>query len=235
MSITVHPFYEASAGAWGYVVANPDSKTCMIVDAPLGVENRDAAGEALMNTDCADQMLDWIHAHNYVVRWIFDTHFDQARPTAAAYLKSHLLCAQTVTGAVNRDQPTQGIVYDRYVKDGDTVAVGHVSGRVIATPGFTRGCVSLQFDKVLMVGRLLDMPDVQLSGCASVRAESIRKVLKHDAQSQVYVAHDDGKNMLGKPRRCRCVAKLADYQMAPNPITAYLQSSGPQAADRHAS
>ena len=83
MSLCVHPFFEASSGSYGFVVANPESQTAAIIDAPLGVSDLEE-----INTHCADQMIDWIESHELTVRFLLDTHVHADRPSATAYLKT---------------------------------------------------------------------------------------------------------------------------------------------------
>jgi len=188
MTITVHPFFEPTSGSFSFIVANPESKCCAIIDAALGME----LARHAVNTDRADQMLDWIAAHGYVVRWILETHIHADRPSASGYLKSKLLCAQTATG---RGHPQiQG--YDRLLQEGDILALGHASGRVIATPGHTPWSVSYQFSNAVFVGNTLLMPDSGTArcdlagGCARELYHSIQRLLDLPGDARLFVSYD---------------------------------------------
>lgn len=192
MSLCVHPFLEASSGSYGFVVANPESRTAAIIDAPLGVDEADA-----ITTDCADQMVDWIEAHDLTVRFLLDTHVHADRPSGTAYLKTKFLCAQTAIGSGTPD--VSG--YDRLLEDGEKLCLGHACGRVMATPGHTPGCVSYLFDDFLFVGDTLFMPDIGTARCdfpggdAEVLYDSIRKILALPEDTKIYMCHDypDGR------------------------------------------
>ena len=110
MELSVHPFFEPITGSWSYVVADVVSGTCAIIDPALGVD----ASDARVDTQIADSILDWVKAHDVVVRWIVDTHLHADRPSAASYLKSHLLCAETCIGGATPH--ISG--YDRYLGRG---------------------------------------------------------------------------------------------------------------------
>ncbi len=142
MSLTVHPFFDYSDNAYAFIVANPESGCCAIVDPLVGV---DANGADC--THCADLILDWVKAQRYVVRWILQTHAPH-RPGALSYLKKQLLCAQTVAGAGTADETS----FDRLVSDGDTLCLGHACGRVVAVPGCVQGSVSYHFEDFAFVG-----------------------------------------------------------------------------------
>ena len=192
MSLCVHPFLEASSGSYGFIVANPESKTAAIIDAPLGVTESEE-----INTDCADQMVDWVNAHDLTVRYLLDTHVHADRPSGTAYLKTHFLCAQTAIGSGTPDV----CGYERLLDDGEKLCLGHACGRVMATPGHTPGCVSYLFDGFLFVGDTLFMPDIGTARCdfpggdAAVLYNSIEKILALPEDTKIYMCHDypDGR------------------------------------------
>ncbi len=197
MTITIHPFYERSSGSYSYIVANPESRCCAVVDAALGV-SQSSDTEPELNTVIADLMLDWISAHQFSLRYILETHVHADRPSAAGYLKSHALCAQTVIGADTPDicGPDQPGGYDRLVHDGEKLCLDHACARVIATPGHTPGCVSYQFDNFIFVGDTLFMPDSGTARCdfpggnARRLYTSIQKLLEFPAETRLLVCHD---------------------------------------------
>ncbi len=203
MSLTVHPFFEAASGSYSFIVANPESAICAIIDPALGLGD-----DQSIDTNCADLMLDWVQAQRFTVRWILETHVHADRPSAAGYLKQHLLCAQTVIGADTPD--VSG--FDRLVSDGDKLCLGHACARVLATPGHTPGCVSYQFDDFVFVGDTLFMPDTGTArcdfpgGCPVRLYGSIQKLLALPDETRLYVCHDYG----GEGRRHRFVTTVGE-------------------------
>lgn len=214
MSLTVHPFFEASSGSYGFIVANPESGCCAVIDPALGVSDDGAR----LNTDCADLMVDWVDAHRYVVCWILETHIHADRPSAAGYLKARFLCAQTAISAATRDIAG----YDRLLQEDDKICLGHACGRVIATPGHTPGCVSYQFDDFVFVGDTLFMPDTGTArcdfpgGCAKRLYRSIQRLLRLDDETRLFVCHDYG----GDGRRNRFVTTVAEEKAQNVHVTA---------------
>lgn len=196
MSLLVHPFYEASSGSYSYLVVNPESGCCAVIDAALGVDIPED-GVPSLNTVTADLMLDWIGAHRFSLRYIMETHVHADRPSAAGYLKSHAVCAQTVIGAGTPDLTVGGDDgYDRLVRHDDKLCLDHACARVIATPGHTPGCVSYQFDQFVFVGDTLFMPDTGTARCdfpggdAERLYQSIQTLLKLPAETRLFVCHD---------------------------------------------
>ena len=210
MSLTVHPFFEVSSGSFSFVVANAEAKICAVIDPALGV-NADGVS---LNTDTADQIVDWIDAHNYVARWILETHVHADRPSAAGYLNTRLMCAQTAIGADNPDV----CGYDTLLNEGDKICLAHSCGIVLATPGHTPGCVSYQFDNAIFVGDTLFMPDTGTArcdfpgGCASTLFRSIERILSLPGDTRIYVCHDYGETAQGEPRRSRFVTTVDEQR-----------------------
>ena len=162
MSVIVHPFYEPSRGSYSYIVANPESGCCAIIDPLLGIDE----SSGTTNTHAADLLLDWVRAHDFVVRWVLETQADEA--SACAYLKSHLLCAQSAVGA---GSPAAG-ARDKALHDGDKLCLDHACGHVMALP---TGAVGYQFcnavftgdallgsDRCTALARLLELPEETL-------------------------------------------------------------------------
>ncbi len=216
MSVTIHPFFEATSGSYSFIVANADSKTCAIVDAALGISAEAEQGEPRLNTDCADLMIDWVQAHDFVARWILETHVHADRPSASGYLKSKLLCAQTAIGADTPD--VSG--YDKLLNEGDKICLGHSCGRVLATPGHTPGCISYQFEDAVFVGDTLFMPDSGTARCdfpggnPETLYNSIQRILALPDTTRLYVCHDYGHSANGEPRRSRFVTTVAEERQA---------------------
>ncbi|XOV81882.1 MAG: hypothetical protein ACFHXK_13545 [bacterium] len=143
MTITVHPFFveKTSDARCGYIVANPESRTCAVIDAPAG-----ASAGGRDHTACADQMLAWVFAHDFVVRWIIETHVQAQDTTATAYLRRHLLCAQTAAAA----DIALPDLFDQPLNNGDKLCLGHACARVLTRKDLP-GELALQIDNKLFV------------------------------------------------------------------------------------
>ena len=220
MNLTIHPFFEPSSGSYSYVVADPVSRTCAIIDPALGIneapgdlQNTNPSALAnYINTDSADLILDWITAQGFTPRWILETHVHADRPSAGSYLKSKLVCAQTAIGSLTPD--VSG--FDVLLGEGDKICLGHSCGRVLHTPGHTPGCVAYQFENAVFVGDTLFMPDAGTARCdfpggsAQTLFSSIRRLLSLPGDTHLYVCHDYGKDKEGNPRRNRFVTTVQE-------------------------
>ena len=76
-------FFEKRTSSVQYVVADPDTKQCAIIDPVLDFDPNSGA----IATDSADALLDHIKSEKYKLQWILDTHPHADHFSAAGYLK----------------------------------------------------------------------------------------------------------------------------------------------------
>ena len=126
--------------------------------------------------------------------------------SAARYLKSRFVCAQMGIGAGIRQ--VQALIdasvrdpettFDRLFEDSDRICLGHATGRVIATPGHTPGCVSYRFEELVFVGDTLFMPDYGTARCdfpggdARTLYRSVQRLLSLPDHTKLFMCHDYG-------------------------------------------
>src|SRR4029079_9370331 len=138
-------FYEKRTCSVQYVVADPETKRCAIIDPVLDFDPKSGATA----TASADEILAHVEEQGYTVEWILDTHPHADHFSAADYLKART-GAQTAIGAHVRDvQKLWGEIYnapelafdgaywDRLFEDGERFEVGNIAGSVLWSPGHT--------------------------------------------------------------------------------------------------
>src|SRR6516162_8544099 len=76
-------FYDAPTGSIQYIVTDPSTRKCAIIDPVLDFDPRSGS----TRTTCADQLLTHIEAHGLTLEWILDTHPHADHFSAAGYLK----------------------------------------------------------------------------------------------------------------------------------------------------
>jgi len=79
----VDAFYDKRTGSLQYVVADPETKHCAIVDPVLDFEPKSGATA----THSADALLRYVQSEGYVLDWVLDTHPHADHFSAAGYLK----------------------------------------------------------------------------------------------------------------------------------------------------
>jgi glyoxylase-like metal-dependent hydrolase (beta-lactamase superfamily II) len=76
-------FYDAPTGSIQYIVADPSTRKCAIIDPVLDFDPRSGSTQ----TTSADQLLKYIEAHGLTLEWILDTHPHADHFSAAGYLR----------------------------------------------------------------------------------------------------------------------------------------------------
>jgi glyoxylase-like metal-dependent hydrolase (beta-lactamase superfamily II) len=94
------------------------------------------------------------------------------------------------------DLAPDGASFDLLLEDGDTVALGETTLRVLHTPGHTPACVTYVAGDAAFVGDTLFMPDYGTAradfpgGDAATLYRSIRRILELPAATRLFVGHD---------------------------------------------
>ena len=164
MHLLVHPFHDADAGVIAYVVTNPASDRCALVDAHLLA----SAGDSDQGTAPLSRMIEFVRVNGLVVEWMLATRCEPSAADTVRKLKSHFVCAQLGARASTRTpmrlNPDRAIAEgdascvstilhpDRLFEDGERVSIGHACGRALYTPDLLPGSVVYSFDGVAFTG-----------------------------------------------------------------------------------
>jgi glyoxylase-like metal-dependent hydrolase (beta-lactamase superfamily II) len=203
----VEAFFDEPTSNATYVVSDPGSKACAVIDS---VADFDPAS-ACIGSAAADRVAAHIDAHGLGVAWILETHVHADHLTAAPYLKRRLggrigigACIAEVQRGF-RDifdmEPgfaADGSQFDRLFADGDEFAIGGLTARVLHTPGHTPACVTYLIGDAAFVGDTLFMPDSGTAradfpgGDARTLYRSIRRILSLPRETRIFVCHDYG-------------------------------------------
>lgn len=207
MSVDVTPFYDEATGTITYVVADPSTRHCAIVDPVLDYD----ASSGRTATGGADAVAQFVAKQGYTVDWILETHVHADHMTGACHLQDKLggqrgIGAEIV--AVQRtfadifnlgsDFPTDGSQFDRLFEDGAELSLGDLTVTVLHSPGHTPACVCYQVGDAIFTGDTVFMPDFGTARCdfpggdARTLFRSIRRILALPPETRVFVGHDYG-------------------------------------------
>ncbi|MAX31598.1 MAG: MBL fold metallo-hydrolase [Halomonadaceae bacterium] len=201
----VTSFFDEPTNTFSYVVQDPASRTCAILDSVLDFDY--AAGHT--DVKSADAIIAFIREHELEVAWILETHVHADHLSAAPYLHQKL-GGQTGIGAritevqeifgkafnAGTDFARDGSQFDRLFEEGDTFAIGGLEGRVLHTPGHTPACLTYVIGDAAFVGDTLFMPDYGTARCdfpggdAATLFRSIQKVLALPSETRLFLCHD---------------------------------------------
>lgn len=201
----VQHFFDEPTNTFSYVVRDPASQTCAILDSVLDFDY--AAGTTDVRS--ADEIVQYVRANDLEVEWILETHVHADHLSAAPYLHEklggktgigvHIRDVQEIFGKAfnaGTDFARDGSQFDRLFCDGDAFAIGGLECRVMHTPGHTPACLTYVIGNAAFVGDTLFMPDFGTARCdfpggdARVLYQSIRKVLSLPAETQIFLCHD---------------------------------------------
>lgn len=209
ISPDIAAFFDEATNTVSYVVKDPDSNSCAIIDSVLDIDY--AAGRIAF--DHADAIVDYIQASGLEVEWLLETHVHADHLSAAPYLQDKLggkigigakiVVVQETFGKVfneGTEFKRDGSQFDRLFEDGDTFTIGTLEVRVMHTPGHTPACMTFVIGDAAFVGDTLFMPDGGSAradfpgGDAGTLYDSIQRVLALPDDTRLFMCHDYGPN-----------------------------------------
>ncbi|RPD88410.1 MBL fold metallo-hydrolase [Luteimonas sp. 100069] len=205
MNPLVESFYDPSTATFSHVVYDREGGHAAIVDP---VMDFDPASAHTM-FDSAQRLLDFVAKRRLTVEWILETHAHADHLSAAAWLRDRTgakvaigrgICGvqaqfKTVFG-LEDSFPVDGRQFDHLFADGDTFAIGDLSGRVIATPGHTADSLSYVIGDAAFIGDTMFAPDTGTAradfpgGDAATLYRSIRRLFALPGETRVFLCHD---------------------------------------------
>lgn len=205
MTPDVHAFFDEATNTITYVVKDPASNACAIIDSVLDFDY--ASGRT--DTRSADAVVGFITEKNWAVAWILETHVHADHLSAAPYLQARLggkigigdriTVVQNTFGKVfneGTEFQRDGSQFDQLFKEGDHFQIGALTGEVLHTPGHTPACLTYVIEDAAFVGDTLFMPDFGTARCdfpggsAEDLFASIQKILALPDATRIFVCHD---------------------------------------------
>jgi glyoxylase-like metal-dependent hydrolase (beta-lactamase superfamily II) len=203
----VEAFFDPGTNTLSYVVGDPSSKACAIVDSVMDIDY--AAGRIAYVH--ADAMIAYVQENGLEVEWLIETHAHADHLSAAPYIQGKLggkigigeniKIVQDTFGKVfneGTEFARDGSQFDRLFKDGGTYTIGTMTAFTMFTPGHTPACMTHVIGDAAFVGDTLFMPDGGTAradfpgGDARVLFRSIRKVLSLPPDMRLFMCHDYG-------------------------------------------
>ncbi len=201
----VTSFFDAPTNTFSYVVEDPSSGACAIVDSVIDFDY--AAGR--IGYASADRIVAFVRERGLTVEWIVETHVHADHLSAAPYLQAALGGQTGIGEQINVVQETFGKIFnegtefqrdgsqfDRLFSDGDQYKIGALEARVLHTPGHTPACTTHVIGDAAFVGDTIFMPDAGSAradfpgGDAATLYRSIRKVLSLPGETRLFMCHD---------------------------------------------
>ena len=200
----VKGFFDQRTFSVQYVVADPATGKCAIVDPVLDFDEKSGA----VATTNADAILDYVREQGFTVEWILDTHPHADHLSAARYLKQKTgaptAIGQKVTevqklwkGIYNwPDFPADGSQWDKVFAEGETFTVGTIPAKILFSPGHTLASITYVIGDAAFVHDTLFVPDsgtarADFPGGSAIRLwRSIQEILALPDATRIFVGHD---------------------------------------------
>ena len=203
----VSAFFDQSTNTISYVVRDPASDACAIIDPVLDLDY--AAGR--ISHAGADALIAHVRARQLRVEWLIETHVHADHLSAAPYIRQqlggrigigqHITAVQETFARVfdeGREFHRDGSQFDHLFSDGEAYTIGGMPAVALHTPGHTPACMTHVVGNAAFVGDTLFMPDGGTAradfpgGDAAILFRSIRRVLELPPQTRLFMCHDYG-------------------------------------------
>ncbi|HBC56456.1 MAG TPA: MBL fold metallo-hydrolase [Gammaproteobacteria bacterium] len=205
MKPEVAGFFNFPTNTISYVVIDPKTKACAVIDSVLDFSLRSGRTSSTFT----DGIIEYIQSNKLKVEWILETHVHADHISAAPYIKQKLggklaigakiIEVQSTFGKVfnaGSDFQLDGSQFDVLFEQGDTFMIGSIPAAVIYTPGHTPACITYVIDDCAFVGDTLFMPDYGTAradfpgGDARHLYQSIQKLFTLPDETKLYLCHD---------------------------------------------
>jgi glyoxylase-like metal-dependent hydrolase (beta-lactamase superfamily II) len=205
----IEAFFEQHTNTISYVVRDPSSSACAIIDSVLDIDYD--AGR--ISYTSADDIIAYVKKHNLKVEWLIETHVHADHLSAAPYIQGicggkigigeNITIVQDTFGKVFNEGTEfrrDGSQFDRLFRDGDRYTIGALTAYVMHTPGHTPACMTHVIGDAAFVGDTLFMPDGGSAradfpgGDPRILYRSIKRVLSLPPNMRLFMCHDYGPN-----------------------------------------
>ncbi|ALO47561.1 MBL fold metallo-hydrolase [Pseudohongiella spirulinae] len=209
----VFTFYDQQTFTFSYVVKDPTSNDCAVIDSVLNLDYNSGR----ISYTSANEIIEHIQKHKLNLVWLIETHVHADHLSAAPYIQeklggklaigAHITTVQNVFGKVfnaGTEFARDGSQFDHLFEDGEAYQVGALQCKAIHTPGHTPACMTHVIGDAAFVGDTLFMPDGGTAradfpgGDARTLYRSIKKVLSLPGDTRLFMCHDyqpDGREV----------------------------------------
>jgi glyoxylase-like metal-dependent hydrolase (beta-lactamase superfamily II) len=200
----VKGFFDPRTSSIQYVVSDPATRACAIIDPVLDFDEKSGA----TGTVNADAILAYVAENDLTVAWILDTHPHADHFSAAHYLHEKTGAPTAIGERVVDVQrlwkgiynlpslPSDGSQWDCLFQHGDRFKVGSLNAHVLFSPGHTLASITYVIGDAAFVHDTLFMPDGGTAradfpgGSAKILWASIQDILTLPDETRVFTGHD---------------------------------------------
>lgn len=202
----VKAFFHKPSFTWSYVVSDPATKHCAIIDSVLDFD----LPSATLSYESADKIAEYVITEGLKVEWLLETHMHADHLSGANYLKEKLggksaignhitdiqEMYQTVFNVPEDELESARGLFDKLWEDFETFSIGSIPAFTFYTPGHTPADIVYGIGDALFVGDSLFMPDFGSARCdfplgsADSMYDSVQKIYDLPEEMRMFMCHD---------------------------------------------
>ncbi len=201
----VTAFFDENTFTATYVVSDPSSTACAIIDSVLDYD----AASGRTSQASADDVINYVVSSGFQVEWILETHVHADHLSAAPMIKERLggkiaigykiIDVQRIFGTVfnaGSEFERDGSQFDHLFGDNETFSIGNLEARALHTPGHTPACMTFVIGDAAFVGDTLFMPDYGTAradfpgGDSRTLYRSIQRLFELPPTTRLFMCHD---------------------------------------------
>lgn len=205
MKPVVKSFFDTDTNTISHLVWCPETKFGAVIDSVLHYE----AASGNTSTQIADEIASEAASEGLQILYHIETHVHADHLSAAPYLRGKLGGKVAIGSDVPEVQrtfkpifnfepefDTSGNQFDLLIADGESILLGNIECRAIATPGHTPACTSWLIGDALFVGDTFFAPDFGTARCdfpggdARVLYQSVQKLYALPDETRMFLCHD---------------------------------------------
>jgi len=198
-------FFDEDTFTVTYIVADPDTKQCAVIDSVLDYD----ANMGRTRTDSADKVIAFIKEQGLTLVWLLETHVHADHLSGAPYIQQQLGGKIAIGDQITQVQDIfgnlfnaeeafsrNGSQFDHLLAPNEALKIGNLSMTALHTPGHTPACMSFVVGNACFVGDTLFMPDYGTARCdfpggdATTLYESMEKILSLPDETRLFMCHD---------------------------------------------
>lgn len=205
MNPQVESFRDPLTSTFSHLVYDAPGGHAAIIDPVLDYD----APSARTKTASADRLLAFVRKLELNVDWILETHAHADHLSAGGYLRDQLGAKLAIGRGIiqvqerfkqlfnlDRDFVADGSQFDHLFNEGETFAIGELTGHVLATPGHTDDSLTYVIGDAAFIGDTLFAPDTGTARCdfpggdAHKLYDSIHKIFALPTETRIFLCHD---------------------------------------------
>jgi len=205
--LNVKSFFHEDTNTISHVIWDEAAKACAVIDPVLDFDPESQTTA----TESASGIADFVKSQGLACRYILETHVHADHLSACQFIRELLGGKIAVSKNIHAVQEAfcgllgldlekvqQEADFDLYLEDGDELALGDTTIKVMACPGHTPACVIYVADGAAFVGDTIFMPDSGTARCdfpggdAATLYRSIQKLFALPDSTMLYMCHDYG-------------------------------------------